>query len=114
MYSASIDLDVHLKCFKRLTLAFCFSSGNETYYGSQGRVILKPRESIPNVFFVIEDAVMEDRGIYTCNATSANNYTNGAEVYVRVKGKQCSMLAAVCFILYVALNKRLLLESECY
>jgi hypothetical protein len=88
MFSASSDLRVHLKCFQRLTLPFCLSSGNETYYSSRGRVILKPHEEVPNALFVIEEATMDDRGLYSCIATNANNYTDSATSYVRVKGKE--------------------------
>jgi len=98
IYSSSSDLLVHLKCSKRLTLPFYLPAGNETYYSGRGRVTLKPNnEGVPNVFFVIEEAVMGDRGSYSCSATSANNSTDSATVYVRVKGKECSMLGAVLF-----------------
>lgn len=105
MYSATIDLHVHLKCFKSVTLPFCLSSGNETYYSSQGRVILRPHGEVPNAVLVIQEATMEDRGLYSCNATNANNFTDGAAVYVRVKGKECSTLPAFCFIFHVVLNE---------
>jgi hypothetical protein len=48
---------------------------------------------------------MEDRGLYSCFATVADNYTDSATAYVRVKGKKCSMLEAVCFIFHVVLNE---------
>jgi len=105
---------VHLRCSKRLTLPFCLSSGNETYYSSQGRVILKPHNDVPNALFVYEEATMEDRGQYSCIATNAYNFTSNATSYVRVKGKECSMLEAVCFIFHVVLNERLLVVCECY
>ena len=103
MYSASSDLRVHLKCFHRLTLPFCLSSGNETNYSVRGRVILKPHDDVLNALLVIEEATMDDRGSYSCIATNANNYTDSATVYVRVKGKECSMLEALCFIFHVVL-----------
>jgi hypothetical protein len=87
MYSASGDLHVHLRCFKRLTLLFCLSSGNETYYNNQDRVTLEDHNNVPNSVFVVKDAKMEDRGEYICTATNANNYTDSATVQVRVKGK---------------------------
>jgi hypothetical protein len=90
--------------FKWLTLPFCLSSGNETYYSGQGRVILKPQGNVPNALFVIEEATMEDRGLYSCSATNANNFTDSATVYVRVKGKKCSMPEAFYLILYVVLS----------
>jgi hypothetical protein len=104
MYSARSDLHVHLECFKLLKFPFCLSSGNATYYSSQDRVILRPHGGVPDALLVIEAATMDDRGLYSCNATNANNYTDSATVYVRVKGKECSMLEAVCFIFHVALN----------
>ena len=76
----------------------CLSAGNETYYSDQGRVILKPHGGVPNALFIIEEATMEDRGLYNCSATNANNFTDSAAVYVRVKGKECSMLEALCLI----------------
>ena len=48
---------------------------------------------------------MDDRGLYSCNATNANNYTDSATVYVRVKGKNCSILEAFCLIFYIVLNE---------
>lgn len=47
---------------------------------------------------------MEDRGLYSCSATNANNFTDSATVYVRVKGKKCSMPEAFYLILYVVLS----------
>jgi hypothetical protein len=82
-------------------LLFCLSSGNETFYSDQGRVKLQPHDNVPNIEFVIEDATMDDRGDYRCIATSVNNYTNSATTYVRVKGEECIMLKAVCFIFHV-------------
>lgn len=48
---------------------------------------------------------MEDRGSYSCTATNANNYTDSATVYVRVKGKKCSILEAFCLIFHVVLKE---------
>lgn len=86
-------------------MLFCLSAGNETYYSGQGRVILKPQGDVPNALFVIEEATMDDRGLYSCNATNANNYTDSATVYVRVKGKNCSILEAFCLIFCIVLNE---------
>jgi len=95
--------------------------GNETYYSSQGRVILKPHDEIPNALFVIEEATMEDRGTYSCNATNANNFTDGAAVYVRVKDKLaalwpflgiCAEVFVLCAIILIYEKKRNKTELE--
>lgn len=49
--------------------------------------MLQEHNGVPNALFVIKEATMEDRGLYSCNATLANNSTAGAAVYVRVKGE---------------------------
>jgi hypothetical protein len=77
---------------KQSTLLFCFSSGNETYYGSRGRVVLKEHNGVANALFVIKEATMEDRGVYSCNATNANNSTDSATSNVRVKGENCNII----------------------
>jgi hypothetical protein len=92
MYLASSDLRMYLKCFKQLTLPFCLSSGNETYYSSRDRVILQQPGENHIALFIIDEATMDDRGLYICSATNANNHTASGTVYVRVKGKECSML----------------------
>jgi len=93
MYSSNV--------FKWLTLPFCLSSGNKTYYSSQDRITLSPRNKVLNATFEIKEASMEDRGYYTCIATNENNFTDIAVTHVRVKGKECIMLQAVCFIFHV-------------
>ena len=105
MYSTSSDPCSHLKCFKRLILPFCLSSGNETDYFGQGRVKLDAFENVPNALFIMMDATMEDRGSYSCIATNAYNLTSSATSYVRVKGKECCMLEAVFCIFYVVLSE---------
>jgi len=97
MYSSNV--------FKWLTLPFCLSSGNQTYYSSDDRVLLGSFENVPNALLVIKEATMEDRGMYSCNATNANNFTEGVTAYVRVKGKEYIMLQAVCFVFHVVLSE---------
>lgn len=95
--------------------------GNETYYGSQGRVILKPHLDVPNALFVYEDAKMEDRGLYSCIATNAYNFTNNATAYVRVKDKLaalwpflgiCAEVFVLCAIILIYEKKRNKTELE--
>lgn len=95
--------------------------GNETYYSGQGRVILKPQGNVPNALFVIEEATMEDRGLYSCSATNANNFTDSATVYVRVKDKLaalwpflgiCAEVFVLCAIILIYEKKRNKTELE--
>jgi hypothetical protein len=50
--------------------------------------MLQEHNGVPNALFVIKEATMEDRGLYSCSATNANNSTDSATVYVRVKGEK--------------------------
>lgn len=102
-------------------LNISWTFGNETYYSDQGRVILKPKDNVPNAFFVIDEARMDDRGSYTCTATSANNYTDSADVYVRVKDKLaalwpflgiCAEVFVLCAIILIYEKKRNKSELE--
>lgn len=95
--------------------------GNETYYGDQGRVKLRPYGDVPNALFVIEEATMEDRGSYNCSATNANNFTDSAAVYVRVKDKLaalwpflgiCAEVFVLCAIILIYEKKRNKTELE--
>jgi hypothetical protein len=81
----------NLEFHKQLILSFCFSSGNETYYTSRDRVFLQEHNGVANALFVIKEAVMEDRGLYSCIATNANNSTDSATANVRVKGENCNI-----------------------
>lgn len=92
LYSLNSDHRENLECHKQLTLPFCFSSGNETYYGSRDRVVLQEHNGVTNALFVIKEATMEDRGSYSCNALGVNNITDSATVYVRVKGENCNII----------------------
>lgn len=67
--------------------------------------MLKQSGNVPNAVFEIKEATMEDRGLYNCSATNANNFTDSAAVYVRVKGKECSMLEALYLIFHIVLNE---------
>lgn len=95
--------------------------GNETYYSSQGRVILKPHNDVPNALFVYEEATMEDRGQYSCIATNAYNFTSNATSYVRVKDKLaalwpflgiCAEVFVLCAIILIYEKKRNKTELE--
>lgn len=112
-----------LECVVRGTppLNIAWTFGNETYYSGQGRVILKPQGDVPNALFVIEEATMEDRGSYSCTATNANNYTDSATVYVRVKDKLaalwpflgiCAEVFVLCAIILIYEKKRNKTELE--
>lgn len=54
--------------------------------------MLQEHNGVANALFVIKEAAMEDRGLYSCIATNANNSTDSAEVNVRVKGKNCNII----------------------
>jgi hypothetical protein len=79
---------ISMKTECQLSLIFSFSSGNETYSRSRDRILLQEHNGVPNALFVIKEATMEDRGSYSCNAINANNSTDSATVYVRVKGEK--------------------------
>jgi len=95
--------------------------GNETNYSGRGRVILKPHDDGLNALFVIDEATMDDRGSYSCIATNANNYTDSASVYVRVKDKLaalwpflgiCAEVFVLCAIILIYEKKRNKTELE--
>jgi len=95
--------------------------GNETNYSGRGRVILKPHDDVLNALLVIDDATMDDRGLYSCIATNANNYTDSAAVYVRVKDKLaalwpflgiCAEVFVLCAIILIYEKKRNKTELE--
>jgi len=102
-------------------LNISWTVGNETYYSSQGRIQLEPHDNIPNAQLVIKEAAMGDRGTYSCNATNANNSTDGAAVYVRVKDKLaalwpflgiCAEVFVLCAIILIYEKKRNKTELE--
>ncbi|XP_023705836.1 neuroplastin isoform X2 [Cryptotermes secundus] len=95
--------------------------GNETYYRSRDRVVLQEHNGVPNALFVIKEAKMEDRGLYSCTATLANNSTAVATAYVRVKDKLaalwpflgiCAEVFVLCGIILIYEKKRNKTELE--
>lgn len=95
--------------------------GNETYNRSRDRIMLQEHNGVPNALFVIKEATMEDRGLYSCNATLANNSTDSATVYVRVKDKLaalwpflgiCAEVFVLCGIILIYEKKRNKTELE--
>lgn len=95
--------------------------GNQTYYSSDDRVLLDSFENVPNALLVIKEATMEDRGMYSCNATNANNFTEGVTAYVRVKDKLaalwpflgiCAEVFVLCAIILIYEKKRNKTELE--
>lgn len=95
--------------------------GNNTYNQSMDRVQLAEHNGVPNAAFIINEATMDDRGSYTCSATSMNNVTDSAESYVRVKDKLaalwpflgiCAEVFVLCAIILIYEKKRNKTELE--
>jgi len=114
-----LALECHV--FGSPTLNISWTFGNETHYSGQGRVTVKEKDNVFTAVLVIDEARMEDRGPYTCTATSANNYTDSADVYVRVKDKLaalwpflgiCAEVFVLCAIILIYEKKRNKSELE--
>ncbi|KDR06553.1 Basigin [Zootermopsis nevadensis] len=112
-----------LECmvFGRPLPEISWTFGNETFYRSRDRVMLQEHNGVANALFVIKEAAMEDRGLYSCIATNANNSTDSAEVNVRVKDKLaalwpflgiCAEVFVLCAIILIYEKKRNKTELE--